>query len=104
MSRSYKKTPYCGDRKGKDKKRVANSSVRQYLKDHEDANLQGNSYKKIHDSWDICDYSWITIWEEYWAMCWKHYYWLKDRYPDEEHKKPNEKEEYRRWRKWYYNK
>ena len=34
MSRSYKKTPWCGDKKGKSKKRIANRTVRQYLKNH----------------------------------------------------------------------
>ena len=32
MSRSYKKTAYCGDRKTKSKKRLANRAVRNYFK------------------------------------------------------------------------
>lgn len=32
MSRSYKKTPWCGDHKGKSKKRIANHHVRNWFK------------------------------------------------------------------------
>jgi len=32
MSRSYKHTPYAGDKKGKEKKRIANKTVRNKLK------------------------------------------------------------------------
>ena len=36
MSRSYKKTPWCGDHKGTGKKRTAWKTVRQWLKDNPD--------------------------------------------------------------------
>ena len=28
--------------------------------------LPPGAYKKIHCSWDICDYGWIRTWEDYW--------------------------------------
>ena len=34
MSKSYKKTPWCGDHKGKLKKRIANHHVRKWLKEN----------------------------------------------------------------------
>ena len=54
MSRSYKKTSYCGDKKGKDKKRCANHKVRSYLKQHPEESLKGRSFRKIFPTWDIC--------------------------------------------------
>ena len=50
MSRSYKKTPYCGDHKGKSKKRIANHKVRNWLKQNPEVALKGNAYKKIYES------------------------------------------------------
>ena len=58
MSRSYKHTPYSGDRKNKYMKRLANKTVRQRLKD-EDFSLSAAEYKKMFCSYDICDYYWI---------------------------------------------
>ena len=69
MSRSYKKTPWCGDTKGKLKKRIAWKTVRQWLKEHPDVALTGGQYKKLYETWDICDYGWVTTWEEYWESC-----------------------------------
>lgn len=98
MSRSYKKTPYCGDRKGKSKKRIANHKVRNWLKQNPDVLLKRNAYKKVYERWDICDYYTISTWEEYWASTIR--IWLKWEqcrgYPY-----PNKKEEYRKWYKWY---
>ena len=92
MSRSYKRTPWCGNTKGKAKKRDANSKVRMFLKNLENE-LKYNAYKKVYETWDICDYENILTWEEYWKLC------------QEMHtlyKRPlNKKEEYRRWYKWY---
>ena len=58
MSRSYKKHSWCGDHKGTGKKRTAWKTVRQWQKDHPDILLQGGAYKKIYETWDICDYHW----------------------------------------------
>lgn len=98
MSRSYKKTPYCGERKGKSKKRIANHKVRNWLKQNPDVLLERGAYKKVYERWDICDYYTISTWEEYWASTIR--IWLKWEqcrgYPY-----PNKKEEYRKWYKWY---
>ena len=96
MSRSYKKNPWSGDTKGKWKKRQANSKVRMYLKNQENE-VSNNEYKKISDSWDICDYGWIQTWEQYWNYCLKSY----ERHPEYYKTPPNKKEEYRKWYKWY---
>ena len=101
MSRSYKKTPWAGDKKGKSKKRIANHKIRNWLKQHPEEPLEGSSYKKVYETWDICDYGWVTTWEEYWKGCirsWNE--WGREYgkpYPDE-------KEEYRKWLKWYRTK
>ena len=62
MSRSYKKTPWAGDKKGKIKKRIANHYVRQHLKNHTDLTLGPSDYKKLYESWDICDFYGIVSW------------------------------------------
>ena len=97
MSRSYKKTPYCGDNKGKFKKRTANSKVRSKLKNHDFILANGNAYKKVYESYNICDYGWITSWPEYWAICLRMWHRYGGTYP-------NKKQEYRYWLHWYRNK
>lgn len=104
MSRSYKKTPWCGDKKGKSKKRIANHTVRQYLKNHMDLTLPPNGYKKLYESWEICDFCCIVTWEEHWKSAWERYYWNCSMFPNAEHKEPNKEEEYIQWRKYYYYK
>ena len=104
MSRSYKKTPWCGDRKGKDKKRIANHVVRQWLKRNMDQTLAPSNYKKLYETWNICDYSWTLTWEQYWKSEWKSYRWICSMLPNCEHKEPNKKECYRKWLKYYHNK
>ena len=96
MSRSYKKTPWAGDTKGKDKKRIANSKVRMFLKNLEHK-VQNNAYKKIYETWDICDYGWMQNWDDYWKFCLKRYI----EHPEWYKKPPNKNEEYRRWYKTY---
>jgi len=97
MSRSYKKAAYCGDHKGKDKKRIANSKVRSTLKKL-DYNFSSHSaYKKMYGQWEICDWYFLESWEEYWE-------WAKKMYKEfpEIYKKPlNKKEAYRAWYKEY---
>lgn len=104
MSRSYKKTPWCGDTKGKLKKRIAWKTVRQWLKENPDVALRGSQYKKLYETWDICDYGWVTTWEEYWAMCLR---WHREalacgwgRYTEE----PDKETEYRYWYRHYRGK
>lgn len=65
MSRSYKKTPYCGQTQRPADKRIANHQVRQKLKNHLDWNIQYNNYKKLSDSWRIRDWGWSYTWEEW---------------------------------------
>ena len=96
MSRSYKKTPWAGDTKGKYSKRVANSKVRMFLKNLENE-IQHNAYKRIYETWDICDYSDSTSWPAYWQTCLRLYKEHPERYKNP----PNKKEEYRNWYKWY---
>lgn len=62
MSRSYKKTPICKDRKTSSKanKRIANSKVR-----HTDNIPNGKAYRKVFNTWDIHDYVSRYSYEEY---------------------------------------
>ena len=58
MSRSYKKNPYCTDSTRKvtrRKKRVANHSFRNKIKNNEELPSL-NHHKKLTESWIICDY------------------------------------------------
>ena len=96
MSRSYKKASYCGDKKGKNKKRVANHTVRNYLKDINKV-LSKGGFKKVFCSYDICDYWWLQSWEEYWEDCLRGY----KEHPEWYKQPPNKKEEYRSWYKNY---
>lgn len=96
MSRSYKKTPWSGDKKGKFKKRTANKTVRTYL-DNINHELKYSSYKKIFDSWDICDFGWKTSWNEYWYNLQKLYKEFPLYFPHG----LNKKEAYRDWYKTY---
>ena len=85
MSRSFKKTPYAGDKKDSYCKNRANRKIRR-SKDVQD----GKQYKKEYCSWMICDYYDITSWEDFWN-------WHKDDYAD--------KDEARRdWLKMYKRK
>lgn len=55
MSRSWKKNAYVKDGEGtkgkKKEKRLANRRVRS-----EDEIADGGSFKKVSESWDICDF------------------------------------------------
>ena len=61
MSRSYKHTPRCGDRKGKYAKRLANRTVR--IHGGESAFPPYGGYRKVYERWNICDYEqvWVTF-------------------------------------------
>lgn len=103
MSRSYKRTPYCGDNKGKEKKRTANKAVRTYLKRNEEEIISRKNYKKLYESWDICDYCWILTWEQYWKNAQEHRCRMVEVYGFDM-PELDEKEEYRYWVKTYKNK
>ena len=96
MSRSYKRTPWAGDTKGKDKKRQANSKVRMFLKNL-DQIIQNSDYKKVYESWNICDYGWKYDWKEYWEKILLFY----KEHPEYFKNPPNKEEEYRKWYKTY---
>ena len=96
MSRSYKRTPYCGDNKNKKQKRFANKRVRNFLKNFENE-LSYSNYKKVYESWDICDFGWIISWQEHWNNQLKFY----QNHPEWFEKFPDKQEEYCKWYKWY---
>lgn len=63
MSRSYKKTPRCGDTKTTGKK-FANRRVRRRPLEEV---YNRCSYKKLYEQWDICDYETVGYtFEAYW--------------------------------------
>ena len=104
MSRSYKKTPWCGDNKGTQKKRQAWKVVRQWLKDNPDITLKGGQYKKLYETWDIRNYGWITTWEEYWDSCQKWHQEAINRGWGYYKEDLDKEKEYRHWYKHYKGK
>lgn len=92
MSRSYKKFPYCGDKKGKDKKRFANHAVRRNSDKH--PTFAPSFFKRQTNQYDICDYYFSFTWEEYRDM---------ENQGREYFGKPlmNESEEKELYRHWY---
>ena len=96
MSRSYKHTPRCGDKKGRYSKRLANHVVRRNR--YKDAFPQYAGYKKMFESWNICDYECVgTTFDQYYSYTVSWWYrW--DRFsgkpfPDRE----TSRKEYQRW-------
>ena len=74
-----------------------------WCKDHPEESLRGSDYKKLHCSWDICDYGWIRTWEEYWQKCQE---WHKEaiRLGWGAYLNLDEEKEYRYWCKYYRDK
>ena len=103
MSRSHKKHFYCKDRNPY-AKRLANRCVRHALNADSDLELQYGSYRKFYESWDICDWGFYDSWESYWESSIRTYERLKSWFPNREIEFPDRDEEYRKWRKYYYNK
>lgn len=94
MSRSYKKHAINLDKKGKSKKRLANSKVRSWLKDNPDVVLKGKNFRKIYEPQDVCEFSDMCSWEEYWQS--EVSFW--ERYGKDYGKSfPSKKKEYRYW-------
>lgn len=104
MSRSYRKNPV-----GKDHnygmKQCANKKVRRVLNRNPELRLKGKEYKKLFESYDICDY-WFPPknFEEYFQSAikrwheWQIYSWgRKEPFPDR-------KECYRDWIKYHRGK
>ena len=102
MSRSYKKTPYAGDHKGKAKKRIVNHKVRRNLNQDNTLIVPFGKYKKLYQSYNICDFGWVYTWEEYWANECNRYNNWKHRFKNVS--KPDKKDADRKWCKWYRNK
>lgn len=99
MSRSYKHTPWSGDTKGPNKKKYASHRVRSKLKE-QDYLPQGNKYKRLYESWDICDYGCRETWGEYWhhvVRLWHKWGYRYMPFPDKKH-------EYQKWYKYYKRK
>ena len=73
MSRSYKHTPRCGDRKGPDNKRLANRKVRRKKLSEDFPQYSG--FKKLYERWDICDYEEVGVnFEAYCSQRWQRWY------------------------------
>jgi hypothetical protein len=95
MSRSYKHTPYAGDRKTKWAKRQANRKYRSFLKQMEE-DVPYSHFKKVSESWNICDYySIFTL-----------HGWMRDKWNLRrwEREKITEREKIQEWYKWYKRK
>lgn len=100
MSRSYKHTPRCGDKKDRDMKKLANRKLRHNPTDYF---LHHNSYKKNFCSWDICDYETVAYtFEMHWQDCLDSWHRQILYHPDISY--PNKEKEYRRWYRWYKSK
>ena len=104
MSRSYKHTPYAGDKKSKFFKRYFNRKLRRNKLRN---NYKYNSYKKDSCSWDICDYYWIE------TKNFDRYYqerinkWLKDQsipWRKNIHFFPTREEVWKEYQKYYIRK
>ena len=122
MARSYKKHPYCTDghcRTTKEIKQIANRCVRRRnkrivfgylyreLNYRDTLPLDGMSYKRFYNSWDIHD--WISRWTKAEAIHkWEHPHWIYDPYRDEwyhswdDFNTKEEMEQY--WAKYYRRK
>ena len=91
MSRSYKKTPRAGDSKNKVEKKLANHRFRQNKLTRD---LNYGSYKKNHNSWNICDFEDVgTTFELYWSFVVSH--WLRYDYSSKPY--PNKDKVYKEW-------
>lgn len=87
MSRSWKHTPYCGDRKNRFAKRAANKRLRAQKLVH---NLQHKQYRKLTESYGIRDY--YSIETHNFALYyqkevnrwyrWRSFGWNDEPYPD----------------------
>ena len=97
MSRSYKKTPYCGNAKRRKLKNYANRVIRR-----KGELFQNSSYKKVYGSYNICDYgsTYRSFEEYYWFRLKLWYsYWQGTAVPF-----PNRDEEYEQYQKYYIRK
>lgn len=103
MSRSYKHTPYAGDTKTKWAKRQANRKYRSFLKQMEE-DVPYSHFKKVSESWNICDYHDITTWEEHLQYRRRHYRYIPYGMKFLENGEIDIKNERKLWEKWYKRK
>ena len=103
MSRSYKHTPYAGDTKTKWAKRQANRKYRSFLKQIEE-DVPYSHFKKVSESWNICDYYDITTWEEHLRYRRKHHNYIPYGIKYLENGEIDIENERKLWEKWYKRK
>ena len=103
MSRSYKHTPYAGDTKTKWAKRQANRKYRSFLKQMEE-DIPYSHFKKVSESWNICDYYDITTWEEHLRYRRKHHRYTPYGMKFLENGEIDIENERKLWEKWYKRK
>lgn len=80
MSRSYKKNPVCADR-NPELKRIYARKVRR--KDLEKV-PNGMAYKKLYESYNICDYKFRSTWLDHLHWFRRRMIYLYEREPTEE--------------------
>ena len=103
MSKSYKHTPYAGDTKTKWAKRQANRKYRSFLKQMEE-DVPYSHFKKVSESWNICDYYDITTWEEHLRYRRKHHRYTPYGMKFLENGEIDIENERKLWEKWYKRK
>lgn len=103
MSRSYKHTPYAGDTKTKWAKRQANRKYRSFLKQMEE-DIPYSHFKKVSESWNICDYYDITTWEEHLRYRRRHHRYTPYGMKFLENGEIDIENERKLWEKWYKRK
>lgn len=88
MGKSYKKFPFCKcEDSCKWGKKQANRRVRRYKGELGN----GREYKKLYNSWDICDYYFSETWKEYQHYCEQPRWWR-------DYEEPNYYEWYRTYK------
>lgn len=92
MSRSYKRSNVCADHRSN--KRYANHVVRNHLKNEENVDLPHAYFKRMYNSYDICDFIFHCSWED-WREGWRKYH---------PNKPISDKELYRKWVRYYKRK
>ena len=95
MSRSYKRTPRCGDKKDKFFKKAYNKRLRKLPYERD---LNGCTYKKYNQWYEICDCDSVGIsFERYWRR-------LKCRFHDRPDLLGTKEEAYKEYVKWFIRK
>lgn len=94
MSRSKKHTSYCGDKKNKMDKKIANRKIRRSKETY-----PNKSYRKKSESYDICDFCEVGVsFDDYYSSVVN--YWMNT----DPSKVPCKKKCYQDWHKKYIRK